>query len=500
MPPKSLLFLFSLTICAQTPNRAWTNIGRDAQHAANAPVKAKTLKRIRWQTPVDLAPQLSGSDLLIHYGSPLITQDNTVIVPVKTGAMGGYRVEAHKGSDGSLQWMLSSDWVAAPHNWTPSFAPALTSHQRLFIPAEGGTVLYRNQPGSATGATGRLAFFGLSNYNANPAAYNSTVMISTPIMADSAGDIYFGFYVTGSNPSNLQGGIARIDASGHGTWISATAAAQDAGISQVVLNCAPAFSMDQQTVYITVGQGADFSAGYLVALDATTLQPKARVLLKDPESGSNSLLLSDGSTSPTVGPDGDVFIGVLENPFPENNDRGWELHFDSTLSQAKTPGAFGWDDTPSIVPAGMVPSYTGASTYLLMSKYNNYAGVGTGDGVNKIAILDPHATEVDPITAVITMKEILTHAGVTADPDWRPQFPHAVKEWCINSAAVDPASKSILANSEDGTLYRWDLTTNRFTQRIVLTQGIGEAYTPTLVGPDGTVYAINNSILFAVGE
>jgi hypothetical protein len=58
---------------------------------------------------------------------------------------------------------------------------------------------------------------------------------------------------------------------------------------------------------------------------------------------------------------------------------------------------------------------------------------------------------------------------------------------------------SVLANSEDGKLYRWDLTTNCFTQVQTLTAGLGEAYTPTVIGPDGTVYAINDSKLFAVG-
>jgi hypothetical protein len=75
-----------------------------------------------------------------------------------------------------------------------------------------------------------------------------------------------------------------------------------------------------------------------------------------------------------------------------------------------------------------------------------------------------------------------------------------VDEWCINSAAVDPATKSVIANSEDGNLYRWDLTTNTFTQKVNLTAGIGEAYTPTVIGVDGTVYAINDAILFAVGQ
>ena len=64
--------------------------------------------------------------------------------------------------------------------------------------------------------------------------------------------------------------------------------------------------------------------------------------------------------------------------------------------------------------------------------------------------------------------------------------------------AVDQARKSVLANNEDGMMYRWDLTTNTLSQSIKLTDGLGQAYTPTLVGADGAVYAINNAILFAI--
>ena len=201
-----------------------------------------------------------------------------------------------------------------------------------------------------------------------------------------------------------------------------------------------------------------------------------------------------------VGPDGDVYIGVLESSFASNNDRGWLLHFSGDLSTTKTPGAFGWDDTPSVVPASMVPSYHGTSTYLLMAKYNNYAGLGTGNGLNKIAILDPNATETDPVTGTTVMNEVLTILGQTPDPENDQTYPGAVREWCINSAAVDPATDSILAGSEDGKLYRWNLTSNTFTQVMTLTTGIGEAYTPTLIGPDGMVYAINNATLFAIGD
>jgi hypothetical protein len=120
-------------------------------------------------------------------------------------------------------------------------------------------------------------------------------------------------------------------------------------------------------------------------------------------------------------------------------------------------------------------------------------GLG-GSGLNKIAILDPNATQTDPTTGATVMKEVLTILGPTPNPLLR-----GVTEWCVNSAAIDPATRSALANNEDGKLYRWDLTTNTLSQQIALTAGLGEAYTPTLVGPDGTVYAINNATLFAVG-
>ena len=94
------------------------------------------------------------------------------------------------------------------------------------------------------------------------------------------------------------------------------------------------------------------------------------------------------------------------------------------------------------------------------------------------------------------MKEILTILG----PDGGSGFPGGVKEWCINTAAVDPFTRSILVNSEDGILYRWNMVTNTLQRKHPLANGIGEAYTPTVIGPDGAVYAINNAMLYAVGQ
>jgi len=489
---------------AQSIRLPWSGYAHEPQHSAIASVASQPLNRIVWQTPVDLNPPYSGGELFIHYGSPLMTRSNTVIVPVKTGAGGGFEIEALAGATGATNWVKFTDYVLPSHNWIPSFSPALTPKNRLYFAGGGGTVYYCDTP-DATNAfppIGQVAFYGLTNYATVSNTYLASVQINTPITSDRYGNIFFGFLVTGWTPLNLQSGIARIDYNGTGAWISAGATVSNAAVSQVAMNCAPALSNDHRTLYVAVNNGYA-GYGYLVALDSRTLAPINSVRLKDVKNPLNDANVDDDSTaSPLVGPDGDVYFGVLENPWYSNNDRGWLLHFDSTLTRTRLPGAFGWDDTASIVPASLVRSYHGGSSYLLMTKYNNYADPGLGgDGINRIAILDPQNSETDPVSGATVMNEVLTIAGPTPDyANRNASHPNAVREWCINSAAVDPFTKSVLANNEDGRLYRWDLTSNTLSETNVLTPGIGEAYTPTLVGVNGIVYAINNATLFAIGR
>jgi hypothetical protein len=265
------------------------------------------------------------------------------------------------------------------------------------------------------------------------------------------------------------------------------------------MNCAPAISKDGSHVYVAVSDTNDTEDGfgYLLDLDATTLQPINKVRLLDPVSQQDADISQLSSASPTVGPDGDVFFGVLETPVQSNHERGWLLHFDADLTVAKIPGAFGWDDTASVVDASLVKSYHGASKYLLMTKYNDYVEDG-GTGLSRIAILDPNAAIANVVLGNPVMNEVLTILGPT--PDVSAGLPGAVKEWCINTAAVDPFTKSVLANSEDGNLYRWDLSATKLSQVVTLTGGLGEACTPTVIGTDGTIYAINRGVLFAVGD
>jgi hypothetical protein len=310
--------------------------------------------------------------------------------------------------------------------------------------------------------------------------------------------VFFGFQVTGANPAGLVSGIARVAPDGTGTWVSAAVAAGDATIDKPAMNCAPAVSHDGSTVYIAVNNNAAAGVnqwGYLLALDSTTLATKAKTELMDPNLGTRAWVGDDGTAAPVIGSDGRVFYGVLEASFPSHNARGWLLQFDAALHPSGVPGSFGWDVSPSVIPASMVPSYGGASTYLLALKYNNYEGAGTGDGLNKLAVLDPGASQADPIIpSMQVMREVLTILGPTLDAGSAT----ARREWCINTMAADPQTKSILANNEDGVLYRWDLTNNTLSQNIRITSGLGQAYTPTLVGADGAVYAISNATLFAI--
>ncbi len=477
----------------------WRCYGGTAQHTAAAP-PGQSLQTIRWQTPLDYAPPYSGSSLLIHYGSPIITPANTVIVPVKTTAAGDFRFEARSGKTGALVYSYATDYALPPHNWVPSVSGCLSSDGKLYMPGACGTVLVRTKPDSAKGTTKRVSFYGIRRYVDSRWDTKSKVFISTPLTPDFNGNVYFGFTVTGDNAAGLVSGIAKIDRNGNGTWVSAATAAGDPGIKKVVTNCAPAISNTGYTVYVAVNNVSyGFGYGYLLGLDTANLAPKCRTRMLDPMNPAlDSMLLDDGTASPTIGPDGDVYFGVWDSPGGSHGFKGWLQHFDSMLRTAKTPGEFGWDATPSIVPRSAVPSYLGSSRYLLLIKYNDYVG-GGGTGRNEIAILDPNEGMLCP-NGVVAMREVLTVGSPTEDDEYVDRgFPLAVKEWCINTAAVDAANKCAYVNCEDGVMYKWDFTTNTLAQSVRLTQGLGEAYTPTVVGPDGAIYGVNNAILFACG-
>jgi hypothetical protein len=470
----------------------------NAQHTALSSTPAQSLSRTRWTTAVDL----NNTGALAHYGAPVITPSNTVIVPVKTtnGVQIAFQVSAFEGTTGRLKYTLTTDYILPSYNNSgiPAYQPVLAaspSGWRLYYAGAGGTVYHIDNPDSDTpGAPVHVCFYtNLNNYSSNAAAFNNTIFINTPFTADTNGVIFFGFRVQQTAPAPLSttnSGFVRLDSSDNANYVLAGTAAATNLTYRDSHNCAPALSNDGGTLYVAVKSGSDGPA-YLLGLDSTTLATKHRRWLLDPRNGLEAGVPEGATASPMVAPDGDVFFGVGASFSSPNGYRGFMLHFSADLQTQKPPSGFGWDYTGAIVPTNMVPSYTGTSAYLLFSKYNNYT-----DGINRLALLDPGATQIDPnpdANGLVEMREIQTVIGCT------PSSYPAVREWCINTTAVDPATGCVFAPSEDGHIYRWNLALNSLTEVFTLTAwGVSEAYVPTIIGPDGAVYTLFGGTLFAL--
>lgn len=500
---------------------AWSGYGGNAQHSGVSKYSAKPLTKIAWKVSLDedLAASSSGSEVLIHYASPCITRQNTVVVAVHNNLGGNHdswRVQGMRGANGSLLWSYNTDYsapVLMPADWTSVYPLGLAGMNSVIAGAGGGTVLTFANGDSASASPTRMCFYGpASLYEAHPAAYTN-IKICTPITGDPMGNFFFGYRVL-NNGTGLPPGVKAALGTGgivrgnvNGTFVyKRTNDLLSTSIPAV--NNAPALANDYASVYEGVVAN---NGSFLIKLNSRTLAIQSSVALSDPFTGSQARLIQESSGSPVVGPDGHVFMGVFGSSWRESH--GWMLQFDKNLAQTDQTnkrfpvGAFGWDDSATVVPASSVPSYLGSAPYLILTKYNNYH-INTGDGRNKLAILDPTRDDVakDRQTGLSVMNEVETVTGVTCDADYYACTPSTnvndpsvpVREWCINSAAIDPVSKSAIVNSEDGRAYRWDLVNNTLTQATRLQPATAEAYTCTVVGPDGTSYAINNAILNAI--
>src|SRR5579863_4009468 len=121
--------------------RAQSGFAGNAQHTAIYGAKAQNLNAVHWTASIDL----NNTGGLAHYGAPVLTPANTIFVPVKTGAISGFEINAFNGANGAAIYSLSTDYVAASSQWTVPYQPVLATNfgqTRLYYPGAGGTIYY----------------------------------------------------------------------------------------------------------------------------------------------------------------------------------------------------------------------------------------------------------------------------------------------------------------------------------------------------------------------
>jgi hypothetical protein len=269
------------------------------------------------------------------------------------------------------------------------------------------------------------------------------------------------------------------------------------------LNVAPAIAPDG-TIYTISRAHLNSRYTYLVALDSN-LNTKWSTSLRDRfNDGCNVLLppngtpggcrdgaiqgvdpsdntpgagraLDDSSSSPLVAPDGSVFYGAYTR---YNYAQGHLMHFSATGTYLSAY-RFGWDITPAIFPR--------ATGYSIITKENHYpAGSYCDDSSHCPSVrraTDPSGyfvTRLDESLAV----------------EWQVRNPNNF-EWCVNGPAIDRDGVSYV-NAEDGFLYAIG-PDGKIRQSIMLTDALGQAYTPVAIDDSGRVYAEKAGMLFVTG-
>ena len=457
------------------------------------------------------------------------------------------------------KWSHTSDWKPVPFAsratgngpfWEPVYHPVLVG-DFIYVPEAGGTVAKLNKINGTVAAT--INPFG--------ATKDKNTFVSGPLSADKNGNIYYNAIKLSNNKpweddvvDSWLVKIAPNDTSNKVSFAMLTPNAPtgtdpckvgfstaqlpwppspDAvpttipcGSQRPGINVAPAIAPNG-TIY-TVSRGHFVTRyNFLIAVNPDlTLKWNASlrdrlndgcgVLLPiggpggcrvgahvgvDPEVNESGpgRVLDDGSSSPTVAPDGSVLFGTFTR---YNWAQGHLLKFSST-GQFQGAYEFGWDITPGI--------YSHDGTYSIVIKDNHY---GAGSYCNVEAICPSDRTATHPN---YPEEYFITQLNSSMGVEWRFKNTNTLScsrdasgnvtcvndhpnsfEWCVNAMAID-ANGVVYANNEDGNLFAINQG-GTLKQKIFQQLALGAAYTPSSIGRDGKIYSQNAGHLFVVGN
>src|SRR5882672_4342152 len=172
-----------LLLAVSLSQHAWSQpatFAGDAQHTGLSSVPAQALNAIRWSTVID--PFSSGANS--HYGGPVITASNTVIVSVRTST--SVQLSAFEGATGRLKYTVPTDYLRPSVAWSAVYQPVIApgpSGTRLYYAGPGGTLYFIENIDSDTPSTPvqQCFYADLATYNANSTNYNRAIFIVTPL-------------------------------------------------------------------------------------------------------------------------------------------------------------------------------------------------------------------------------------------------------------------------------------------------------------------------------
>ena len=172
--------LLSATVATTATSASWNQLNGNAQHTGDTAAVAQPLNQVLWSVPLDLEPW--GAE---HYGDPVFTPNNTVIVPIKV------------------------TWSAQDQNAQNFFVEALNDVT--------GQVLWTSEPtGTITGASnaGPIVITGTTTGLVN----GDSVTIGGVNGNTNANGTFTVQDVT-ANSFELQGTTGNGTYSGGGTWV-----------------------------------------------------------------------------------------------------------------------------------------------------------------------------------------------------------------------------------------------------------------------------------------
>jgi hypothetical protein len=166
-----LIFTCCWLILTPQKTSAQTTFGGNAQHTGIFTPAVQPLNVLKWQTDIDF----NNNGAFAHYGSPVISANNTVFVPVKT-ASDGFRVDAFDGATGTFKYTVGTDYIMPSHNWLLPYNICIVG-TRLYFAGAGGTMWHIDNidSNSPTVPVREVFYTTLSAYNANATAFKNTI-------------------------------------------------------------------------------------------------------------------------------------------------------------------------------------------------------------------------------------------------------------------------------------------------------------------------------------